>query len=274
MSLFPQKIVGIDFHDYSAQLIELRLKGNEVSLQSYSRVVIPSDIIIGGQIKKEDELKAILSRLLTEANPKPIDVKNVAIIFPASKTFTHIFKLPINLDEDEIRKALPYEAETVIPFTIDEVYWDFSILYKDSKEQKHASQYILFAAITKDVADQYARLVESIGLIPFLLGSNAEALKHALLNEVEPRGTSLMIQFGTLSTNYLLVKDKVVQYFFSSNDGGKKLMEDLVKELQGDESGWMEKKEQNRLDTMTEPVVKNFLETRYKQAQKIIQEQE
>src|SRR3990167_5573593 len=115
MDLFQKKIIGIDFHDYSAQLIELKAENGKLFLEAYSRVVIPPTVIVNGEIKKEDELKNLLILLFQRANPRPILEKEIVVVFPSSLVFSHIFTFPANLTEDEIRRALPFEAETVIP---------------------------------------------------------------------------------------------------------------------------------------------------------------
>ncbi len=275
MKLLPKKVVGIDLHDHSAQLVELKSVNQNVSLEAYNRYIIPPNVIQEGEIKKEDEFKKAIQNFLKNTNPKPISAKNIAVIFPARKTFTHIFKFPANLNEDEIKKAIPYEAETIIPFSIQDVYWDFSILRKEAETSKHASQYVMFAAIPKKIADQYARLLESIGLTPYLFGIHVEALEHALMKQADPQKATLVIELGTLSTNYLIVKNRAVYHYFSSNEGGGEVIEALAKEFNTEESAIIDKWEQNKLDTKYfMPITKEFILKDYKMAQGIIQEQE
>src|SRR3989338_310324 len=150
MNIFAKRIVGIDFHDYSAQVVELSLLKDKISLEAYNRITIPAEVIKDGEILKPEELKILMKNLLQNANPKAIDSKNVAIVFPSSKVFTHIFNLPSNLSENEIKNTLSFEAETVIPFAIQDMYWDYRFLEEGEKSKK-----VLFAAITRETADQY-----------------------------------------------------------------------------------------------------------------------
>lgn len=275
MSFLPKKVVGIDLHDHSGHLVELKLMNKNISMEAYNRVLIPANIIRDGEIKKEDEFKKAILEFLKNANPKPIDSKNVAIIFPSRKTFTHIFKFPINLREEEIKKAIPYEAETIIPFGIQDVYWDFTILYKDSEKDKHASQYVLFAAVPKSIADQYAKILESMDLSPYLFGIHVEALQHALLHQVDSEKTTLVIELGTLSTNYMILKNQKIHYFFSSNEGGGQVVSALAKEFNVEESAIIKKWEENKLETKYFlPTIKKFILEDYKIGQTIVLEQE
>ena len=132
MKLFSKKIIGLDFPDYSIEVAEMELHKGKTTLLSFNRTIIPSDVIKKGKIQDEDELKKIVKKLLANSNPTPIETKDVAVIFPSSKVLTHIFTFPASLSEKEIIKALPFQAETVIPYTIEDIYYDYSIIIKDN----------------------------------------------------------------------------------------------------------------------------------------------
>jgi type IV pilus assembly protein PilM len=271
MSIFSRKIVGIDFHDYSAELVELREKGGEIYLESFNRGLIPQDVVVNGEIKKEKTLQSILTELIKGANPKPVETQNAAIIFPASKVMTHIFTFPVKLSENEIRKAVPYAAETVIPFSINDVYWDFKILEKEEKSDENASQFVFFACIEKIVAEKYAKVLETINLKPFLFGIHAEALKYAMTGYTKEKKTSMLIDVGVLSVNFLITKNNVIKYFFGSNEGGQKLIKKLSENLGIQENKIFESKEKNSWGELEkDPGIKEFIEKNYKQANEII----
>ena len=274
MQIFPHKVIGIDLHDDYAELVELRLAEGDISLESYNRVAIDPSIIVDGKIKKSDELKIIISELLKGANPKAINEKEVAVILPANKTLTHVFTFPASLTEDEVRKTIPYEAESLIPFSIEDVYWDIVVLKRDDPKKKHASQLVLFSAVSKETSDEYATLLESMTLSPFLFGVSVEALQNALKNQVSPENATLVIEFGPLSTNYLIIKNNTIQYFYSANAGGVKLLDDLSEKLQIDKGSLIKKKEANWQNMLREPLIEAFLSKRYARASEIIIEHE
>lgn len=265
MNIFEKRIVGIDFHDYSAQVVELSLLKGKISLEAYNRITIPAEIIRDGEIAKPDELKILIKNLLQNANPKPIDSKNVAIIFPSSKVFTHIFKLPANLNENEIKNTLSYEAETVIPFAIQDMYWDYRIL-----EQEKTFKQVLFGAIPRTTADKYTNLLESLGLTPLLFGIDVESLEYGLIRQADPKKASLVIDVGALSTNYLILENNIIKHFFSNTEGGQELIADLNKEFQTPVNTLIQQKEKNNFDKKYIPKIEYFIEHNYKVAQKII----
>ncbi len=254
-------MLGIDIHDYSVELVEIRQKGKVMYLEAYNRALLETDIVKNGEIKKPEELKKILIELIKNANPKAVETKNTAVIFPSSKVLTHIFTFPVNLDENEIKKSIAYEAETIIPFSINDVYWDFMVIEKEDISKKHASQRVFFACVNKQVADEYTTVLESIGLNPLLSGINAEALKYAMWEQIRKDETNLILDIETLSVNYLVVKNQKIQHFFSSNEGGKKLLGKLSKELQSPEKIILNKKEQREFKNIPNTdELKKFIE--------------
>ena len=72
MFLIPKKIVGLDFHDYFAQAIEVKSYGKNPILTAFNRVAIPPNVMKDGEILNKDELKKILSVFLETANPEAI----------------------------------------------------------------------------------------------------------------------------------------------------------------------------------------------------------
>lgn len=276
MSFFIKKIVGIDFHDYSAELVEISYNGTSTTLEAYNRIIIPSNVIVDGEIMKEDELKTILSSLFKNANPHSIETKNLAITFPSSKIITHIFTFPANLNENEIKKAIPYEAETVIPFSMNDIYWDFTVLEKETDTtKKHLSQHVLFACINKQIADKYLELFEDIGTNPILFCITPDSLRYSLSKDFMANKTNLIIDVDTLAINYLIIQNLTIKHFFSTNEGGYKLIKSLSKELQISENEIIDKKEKNKLANLPQiDKIKKFIEKNYKRGQKIIKEYE
>ncbi len=271
MSFLPKHIVGIDFHDYSGQLVELKFVKDKTYLEAYNRIPIPQNVIKDGDIINETEFKNLLTKLLQTANPKAIESREIAIIFPSSKIFTHIFSFPGNLNRDEIRTALPFEAEGVIPFSMNDIYWDFTVLENDSTKTQSRQQ-VLFASVMKYTADKYTEILQSLELTPILFGIDTESLFFGIKKQLEPGKNSLIMDINTLSIDYLLLKNQTIKYFFSGNKGGKSLIKKLSEEFQTPEATILDKKEKNALEKTYFPTISKFIERNYKVGQKIIEE--
>lgn len=275
MNFFKNKIVGVDFHDYSAEMVEISIKGDKKYLEAYSRATIPQDVIVDGEIKKPEELKTILKAMFQNANPHPIETKILAITFPSSKVITHIFAFPEGLSQNEIKKAISYEAETIIPFSINDIYWDFTILEKKNLFKDRSYQFVLFACINKQIADQYCNLFEEIETSPVLFSVTPDALRYSVPQNVLVDKTSLIIDVDTLAVNYLILENFTIKHFFSANEGGRKITTDISRETRTTESTIVDLKEKNKLGTLNvNDKIKNYIDRNYKRGVKIIEEYE
>lgn len=272
MNLLGKNIVGINFNDYAAQVVELKVSGEKIYLQAYNRKLLPLDLVKNGEILNQEGLKNFLNDLLREANPKTIAAKELAIVFPSSKVFTHIFRFPVSLKKEEINKTLLSEVENIIPFSLREVYFDFTVLESEDSLIKGASHIVLFAAIAKNIADKYMELFQSMGLTPSLFGIGIESLKYGLIKQLETGKNNILIDVNTLHVNYLLMQDGVIKHFLSSNKGGKYLITALGKKFQIPEKTLIQQKEQNNWDKRLFPEINNFIENNYKLAKTVIEE--
>ncbi len=270
MSLIPKKIVGLDFHDYYAQVVELSSYGNKVSLSSFNRVAIPPQIIRDGEIINKDELRGIIRSLFDTANPQSIKSRKVVCSFPSKKIFTHIFKFPLVLEPKEIKKALPFEAETVIPFSINDVYWDFRVLYKDLPSEKHASQYVLFTCVQKSVADGYVSFLNSLGLTPFAFTIPSECAEHALKTQLKRAPASLVIDVGSLVTTYSYFKEADLKDVYSSLESGRSLISNIAQKSQMTEAEVIRQKEKNTFDKNSLQYVDEFAKRVFAEAKNFL----
>jgi type IV pilus assembly protein PilM len=270
MFLIPKKIVGLDFHDYFAQAIEVKSYGKNPILTAFNRVAIPPNVMKDGEILNKDELKKILSVFLETANPEAIKSKKVVCTFPAKKVFTHIFTFPAALSEREIKKAIPFEAETVIPFSIQDVYWDFRVLYKDDVNKKHASQTVLFACVPKAVADSYTDLLMSMGLTPLAFTIPAECAEYALRKQLPKDKDSFVIDVGSLVTTFSIFEKGILKNSFMSLDGGKSLILNMSKKYQVSEAELIDQKEKGSFDKIYLPEVKSFIRNTLSEGQRFL----
>ncbi|MEK7146204.1 MAG: pilus assembly protein PilM [Patescibacteria group bacterium] len=261
--------VGLHFHDEWVDLVELRKQGREVVLETYSRKPIPAGVIVNGEIKDKEQLQAVLLDAFQNANPHPAEQKNVALKLPARVVFSHIFKLPLKLHAKEVKQAVGYEAETIVPFQISELYWDYRILEKDDPKKKNASQYVLFSSVPKTIADEYAQMLESIGIHPQMFGAPIDALIRALETQLQKDRDNLIIQFGPLATNILFLKGHMLKAFGSTNEGYEKFVSKLKTEFGLDEKQIHEKWENNALDPSEMMALEHFIEKHYKIATEV-----
>ncbi len=259
MMFFQPSMIGIDLHDHLIQFVEVKKTRSGFSLESYNRLALEPGIIKEGQIEKPDLLKLALEKLFATANPRAVTPREAAVVLPSNGIFTHIFEFPGKLSDKDLCQSLPFEAETVIPFSIQEVYWDMAILELQNEGSSSQRQKVLFGAVPMAVADKYAEVLNAVGITPVSFGIDLDAIQQALAPQLQQADTVLVIELNALSVNYTLIQKQVIKSFYSSNESIQDFLED--------EAIWTKE-----LSPEKEKAVDAFLKRKYHRAQKHVNE--
>lgn len=272
MFLFKKNVIGLEFHDLIIQFVELK-KGNHFELESFNRINIAEGIIENGVIKDSEKLSQNLTALFNSANPKPVDVKNFSFILPSKDVFSHIFKLPAHFSNKDIKKTIPLEAENVIPFSVDDIYWDFQVIEEGSPKEKRSYQYVFFAGIPKAIADQYLNFFKVLNLKPYIFGIHANSLFEALQCEIIG-GTNLIIDFDAYGTNYLIIKNGKMKFFLSSSEGSEQFLASLKSTYNITDEELLKQIKAKTLNPEYLKGIKNFIQKKYTEAKFMMEENE
>lgn len=250
-------VVGVDFHDGLLQLVEVKARGKQLELLAFNRLELPAGVIVDGRIKDEEQLKVGVTHLLQNANPRPVSGNKMVLVLPSKHVFTHIFRFPASFSLKDIRKALVFEVETVIPFSIEDMIWDCYVLNGADSNAEGGSQSVFFSGVPRSIADEYVHFLESIGIRPRLFAIHADTLTAALESDLTEENT-LVLELDPYASNYLIMKGKVLRYYLSVADG----------------SQWMGEGLKNPMDPEFQTKLSGFIMERIMQTQKIIEEQE
>src|SRR3989338_10303855 len=120
-SSLKRQAFGLDISDRSLKIAKLEKKGKYIKLVSFEEHDIPEGILSHGEIKKEEELAAVLADSLKKVEGKPLDTRYAVVSLPEERAFLQVIQLPL-LEEKELEQAIRFEAENYIPFPIDSVY--------------------------------------------------------------------------------------------------------------------------------------------------------
>lgn len=264
MILCGETTIGLDFHDYSAQVVAVSTDGKRMKLEAYNRILIPPNIIVGGEIRKPKELRVLISELFKNANPHPIKAEEVVLMLPSVKIFPHVFDVPAKLSKSEIEEFLPNEAESIIPYPIKEMYWDYGLM----SDKKRA----LFVGTPKKVAEEYVEFLESMGLKTKLLGADIETLQFGLRGQIFEHKDCLIIDVEALGTNFLVIKDGMLQDVHSSAKGGKCLISGICSKFQEKDQSVIMDKDSGKINEKYLPEVEEVIKGSYRFGQKLINE--
>lgn len=201
-----QPIIGVDISDYSIEILQLNSKREVLA---YNRAVLEENIVQDGKIIDEGKFIAVFKKLLIEAKPNSLDSKQknfkIAISLPESKTYIHAFEIDVKLEEKDFEKALLDKAREIIPFNLEELYWDYFVL--DSNPEK---KNVLYISALKNIIDDYSKVFSKIGADLVAVEPESIAVGRALfsapayfksLSQSAGLDYSMILDIGARTTN-------------------------------------------------------------------------
>ncbi len=222
-SLFGKKkqpTVGIDLGSHTIKLVEFSGAGPSRKLRKIGRALLPPGAIVDGSIKDGNLVEDALRGLLANVQPK---VKRASTSISGYSVIVKRIHVPY-ITEKEIEDNLLIEAEKYVPFEIEDVYIDFSILPADKENPEGAD--IFLVAAKREIVDTYAGLLEAVGLTPAVIDVDAFALvnsfESAFGDVSEP---AVLVDIGANKTNLNIIRDGMPVFARDMAIGGEQLTE-------------------------------------------------
>lgn len=200
LTLQPEAF-GLDISDLSLKIVKLEKKGKFLSLTSFGKAKIKPGIVEQGEIKNQAALAKIIQDGLNKIKGKKIKTKRVISSLPEKKAFLEVIQMP-KMKREELKTAVPFEAENYIPLPIEKVYLDFQIIPPVYDHLDHFD--ILIAAISKEIVNPYVSCFKKAGLIPRVLEIEPQAISRALIKQGLSPFPVLIIDFGKTKTNFMV----------------------------------------------------------------------
>ncbi|OFC69725.1 type IV pilus assembly protein PilM [Alteromonas confluentis] len=177
-SLFKKKlppIVGLDIgtRQIKAVLIERTAKG--FVLQAFACESINKRAFNEREIKDFDAVSLALKKIKKALKTK---VKSVSIAVAGSSVISKVVPMDPEQSDFELEGQIEIEADSLIPYPLEEVYLDFEVL---GPSPTHAGKdSVLLTAAHKDLVDSRITLVREIPYEPKVVDMEVYALSNAL----------------------------------------------------------------------------------------------
>ncbi len=234
--------LGIDIGTSSIKIVELstsngrhtlenyglfELKGQSGSADAQSILKLPDEEIVWG-----------IKEVLKKSNFKTRDV--VAAI-PSFSTFTTIIQMPY-LSEEDLAKAIPFEARKYVPIPLDEVILDWSIVgivdpavaststtTPPAPGSSKTTVEVFLAAVPKDETARYQRIMQAAGLnLVALELENAGLIRALLGNDLS---STAVVNIGGRSTSMVVVSKGYERLSHNYEIGGFEITKSIARSL-------------------------------------------
>jgi general secretion pathway protein L len=148
--------------------------------------------------------------------PWSTSTDRICLCFPSDRLIVRRMKLPF-AEKDKIKKTLPYEMESEIPFGVEEVVTRYIIIQRSSEGAE-----LLAMAFPKAHIRQYLDTLKSSGIDPIVIEPEAVALARAILRSHTPdNGALCVLDIGASKCNLLFFHDQKLQHVRSLPYGEK-----------------------------------------------------
>lgn len=247
--------MGIDIGTSAIKIVELDKKSGRFSLSNYGIFELKgSDSRVSGSSQTGDwqnilrmpdqEIAEGIRELVKKTGMRSTDV--IASI-PSFSTFATVIEMPYVSNED-LARALPFEAKKYVPISLDEVVLDWSIVGVIDSQQssiltKPSTVEVFLAAVPRDETVKYQNIMKSAGLNLRALELENSALIRGLLGNdlsctaivnIGGRSTSIIVVnkgYERISHNYEIGGFEVTKAISQSLGVGLKRAEDLKRKF-------------------------------------------
>jgi type IV pilus assembly protein PilM len=230
--LFQSKpVFGLDIGKTSIKVIQINHddpKG-QPRLVGYGTADFDSSAINEGIIEKPELIAEAAATLFKSGLIGDITTKRVAIAIPAYRAFTRSMQLPA-LKNNELRDAVTLEVEQYLPVPLDSVYLDFTKISETKTDTE-----ILSVAVPRNVVDSCLDLCAILDIEPVLIETTMNALGRAFSRDGQSDVTSLLIDFGSVSSD-ISIYDNGIITTSTVEGGGEDFTNAIKKALQVSDS--------------------------------------
>lgn len=224
-----QPLLGIDVSSSVVKVLELGKKGNKYVVVSYAVEPLPVNAVVESRIENKDDVAGAIRRAVKRSGTK---AKSAAVAVSANSTITRVISYPATLTDRELEEQIMLEAESHIPYPLEEVRLDFEVIGVSESDETAVD--VLLAASRSENVDARTDVVEMAGLKPKLVDVEAYTVENAfslITSQLPLHGQGLTVAVvdigATVTTLHVLVDGKIV-FTREQTFGGRMLTENIA----------------------------------------------
>ena len=227
LSKGSEPLLGIDIGSTSLKIVELSRSGRTITLQNAGVYPLPPNTFVEGKIADIPSMAQTLRKAIALMRTK---AKQVALAVPGSAVITRVLDMPSDLTEDELETQLLMEAEQYIPYSLDEVAVDFTVIEEGEEGSEQVK--VLLAACRKEGIDSLTEMVEQADLESKIIDEEPFCLERVyplLADQLEEDNEGLIgvVDCGATNLRINVLDRGSTVYSREENFGTKQLSEEI-----------------------------------------------
>jgi len=245
------KAFGLDITDASLKIAQLEKNGDHFRLASFGDTKLEKGVVENGEIKKEDVLTLSIQKLVQKVQGKKISSNHVIASLPEEKAFLQVVELP-RMKEEEVGDAIRVQAENYIPYAVETVYLDSTVISPFHNHIDHMD--VLLASLPRETVDAYMRVIQGAGLVPLVLEIESLALSRAVIENGVTPVPLLLVDMGIARSKLSIFSGYSLRFTTSLAVSAKQFTDAIAKSLHVDEEKAEEFKRSYGLDSKEQPI--------------------
>jgi len=170
------RIVGLDIGTHAIRAVEVNLGRGGSSLRRFGQVTLPYGAVVAGEIVQADAVGAAIRRLWREAGFR---TRSVVVGVANQRVVARTADVPV-MPDDELRSALQFQVQDLIPIPVDEAILDYQVLEHVAGPEDQPMLRVLLVAAHRDMIATHLAALEGAGLTATRIDIEPFALIRAL----------------------------------------------------------------------------------------------
>lgn len=225
--LFKKKVsqmIGLDIGTRYVKAVLFEQDGDQIKVQSFACEQINGNAFAEREIKDFDSVGNAIKKVKLALKAKK---KDVAVAVSGTSVLSKIVYMEPDQQDFELEGQIEIEADSLIPYPLEEVYMDFEEL---GESETHVGKVdVLLSAAHKDMVDSRITLLREVEFEPKVMDIEGYALGNALREFAihEHDKPTLCFNIGASLLQLCVVKDDRVIYSKEHSFGMDSLIQDL-----------------------------------------------
>ncbi len=214
-----QTVLGIDLGSYSVKIAQVERGFGEFKLKHFYEVPLVAEEVLS----YEQSASAALSKFFQE---NAINYDTCIVSLPGNLVSFRTLTMPFG-NVKKIDQTLEFELETVIPFDLEEVLFDYSVLSTSPQESK-----VLVAYVKEADFQRYLGQIQTSGIDPRYVGVDTIDLSYlSFPGFLPPEGQYALLDLGHAKSNLVILEGNKIKGMRCLSWGGHQVTQAIAKAL-------------------------------------------
>ncbi len=195
--------VGLDIGTSSVRAAQVSLSKGNSTLERFGQVALPAGAVRDGEVVDAAAVTAAIKQLWSQTK---FSTKKVVLGVANQKVVVRQVDLPW-LEEDELRKSLPFQVQDYIPIPVEQAILDYHPLEELTDGTGARILRVLLVAASREMVSSILSAVTDAGLKPSAVDLTSFALLRSLVNADElgmATSAEAFVDIGASVTNIVV----------------------------------------------------------------------